>query len=223
MTCTVSCCVTAPPAPVHVRPKLFVAVSAPVDSVPCAALAPAHPSLALQPVAFVVDQVSVDDEPEVTLVGDAVKDTVGAGATVTFAAADDVPPAPVQSSPNVVVACSGPTVAVPVVAFAPDQPPVAVHVVAFVACHDRVEVAPAATCVGDAVSVTTGACCAVATVTVVLAAPEPPGPVQVSVNVAVADSGPTDSDPLVAFAPDQPPPAVQVVASVADHVSVDDP
>jgi hypothetical protein len=48
----------------------------------------------------------------------------------------------------------------------------------------------------------------------------PPIPVQVSVNVALAVSGPTSSDPDAARVPVQPSLAAQLVASVADHVSV---
>jgi hypothetical protein len=50
----------------------------------------------------------------------------------------------------------------------------------------------------------------------------PPAPVHVSVYVRVAVSVPVDCDPLSAFAPDHPPEALQLVAFVDDHVSVDD-
>ena len=54
---------------------------------------------AVQEVALVELQVSVEALPEVTLVGLAVKVTVGAGAvTVTFADCEVVPPGPVQVS-----------------------------------------------------------------------------------------------------------------------------
>ena len=40
-------------------------------------------------------------------------------------------------------------------------------------------------------------------------------------NVVVVASGDVDCEPLAALAPLQPPDAVQLVASVDDHVSVD--
>jgi hypothetical protein len=51
---------------------------------------------------------------------------------------------------------------------------------------------------------------------------EPPAPEQLSAYDTSASSGPTDSDPEVAFAPAQPPDAVHEVASVEDQVSVID-
>jgi len=53
-------------------------VSAPVDWVPEVALAPAQPLDAVQDVAFVEDQVSVEDAPFATVAGLATRDTVGA-------------------------------------------------------------------------------------------------------------------------------------------------
>src|SRR5262245_43199759 len=58
---------------------VFAAESAPVDSVPDVARDPVQPPDAVHEVAFVDDQVSVDVPPVVTLVGFAVRDTVGAG------------------------------------------------------------------------------------------------------------------------------------------------
>jgi len=52
-------------------------VSAPVDWVPEVALAPAQPLDAVQDVAFVEDQVSVEDAPFATVAGFATSDTVG--------------------------------------------------------------------------------------------------------------------------------------------------
>jgi hypothetical protein len=46
---------------------------------------------------------------------------------------------------------------------------------------------------------------------------EPPAPVQVSTNIVVAERAPLVALPLVAFVPDQPPDAVQVVAFVLAH------
>jgi len=53
-------------------------VSAPVDWVPEVVLAPDQPLDAVQDVAFVEDQVSVEDAPFATVAGLATRDTVGA-------------------------------------------------------------------------------------------------------------------------------------------------
>ena len=68
-------------------------------SAPLIASAPVQPPLAVQEVAFVLDQVRVELAPEEMVVGLADSVTVGAGATVTVVLAGDVvPPAPVQVS-----------------------------------------------------------------------------------------------------------------------------
>ena len=74
-----------------------LAVSAPVDSLPEVALVPDQPPEAVQ-VAFVEDQVSVEDAPYATDVGFATSDTVGVGGgdTVTVADALALPPGPLQ-------------------------------------------------------------------------------------------------------------------------------
>jgi hypothetical protein len=61
---------------------------------------PDQEPLAVHEVEFVLDQVSVDVPPAATLVGFAVKVTVGvpAGRTVTVTLAGVVPPAPRQDS-----------------------------------------------------------------------------------------------------------------------------
>jgi hypothetical protein len=63
---------------VHVRVKVEVALKAPVEAVPEVALAPLQAPLAVQDVALVELQVSVLLAPEATVVGLALKDTVGA-------------------------------------------------------------------------------------------------------------------------------------------------
>ena len=68
---------------------------------PLVAREPLHAPLAVQLVAFVEDQVSVDDPPLVTEAGDALMVTVGGGgAAVTVTVADwlALPPVPVQVS-----------------------------------------------------------------------------------------------------------------------------
>ena len=91
-----------PPDPVQARVKVLEAVRAPVDWLPEIALAPDQPPEAVQEVALVEDQVSVDAAPLATEVGFAVSDTVGTGGgggapdTVTVADVLVLPPAPVQ-------------------------------------------------------------------------------------------------------------------------------
>ena len=77
---------------------MLVAVSAPVDSSPEVALGPTpHAPEEVQDVAFVEDQVSIENPPLVTDVGFAASDTVGAGGnTVTVTVALALPPEPVQ-------------------------------------------------------------------------------------------------------------------------------
>ncbi len=58
---------------------------------PLVALLPVHPFDAMQPVASVELQVSVDDPPLMTLVGFAVSVTVGTGTTVTCTVCEVVP------------------------------------------------------------------------------------------------------------------------------------
>jgi len=57
---------------------LLLAVSAPVDWLPELALAPDHAPEATQEVAFVEDQLSIEEPPLVTDVGFAASDTAGA-------------------------------------------------------------------------------------------------------------------------------------------------
>ncbi len=87
-----------------------------------------------------------------------------------------------------IVALSAPVDCEPLVAKVPDQPPEAVQAVAFVEDQVKVEVAPLATVVGLALSVTVGAGvvtvtvgAGVVTVTVANCAALPPAPVQVRV------------------------------------------
>jgi hypothetical protein len=132
---------------------------------PEVALLPAQPPEAVQDVAFVEDQVSVDDPPLATDVGFAEIDMVGAGSnTVTVADALCDPPDPVQVRLKVLLLVSAPEPSLPEVALAPDQPPEAVQDVAFVEDQLSVAVPPLATELGLAVSDTvgTGVCTAVA-------------------------------------------------------------
>src|SRR5262245_7341245 len=110
-------------------------------------------------------------------------------------------------------------------ALAPDQPPPAVQLVALLDDHVTVDDPPVATLSGLAASVTVGAGGGgdAVTATVTDAPADPPVPVQARVYAAVSVRPARFWDPDRALLPDQPPPAAQLVASVDDHVSVDDP
>jgi hypothetical protein len=98
VTDTVADCTALPPLPLQVSVYVWLAVSAPVDcEPPVAASAPDHAPEAVQDVALVADQVSVELLPLATVLGFAEKLTVGAG-VVTETVADWValPPLPVQ-------------------------------------------------------------------------------------------------------------------------------
>jgi hypothetical protein len=78
---------------------LPLAVSGPIDWLPpeVGTLSPDQPPEAAQELAFVEDQVSVEDPPFETDGGSAASDTVGAGGnTVTVTVALALPPEPVQ-------------------------------------------------------------------------------------------------------------------------------
>ena len=96
-TVTVADCAAEPPVPVHVSVYLVVVVSAAVFCEPLVASEPLQPPDAAQEVAPVEDHVKVEVAPPATVLGVAVKATVGAGVvTVTVAVCAALPPAPVQ-------------------------------------------------------------------------------------------------------------------------------
>jgi hypothetical protein len=96
-TDTVADCAADPPAPVHVSMYLVVVVSAAVFCEPLMASEPLQPPDAAQEVAPVEDHVNIEVAPPATVLGVAVKVTVGAGVvTVTVAVCAALPPAPVQ-------------------------------------------------------------------------------------------------------------------------------
>lgn len=98
-TVTVADCAAEPPAPVHVIVYLVVVVSPAVFCEPLVASEPLQPPDAAQEVAPVEAHVNAEAAPLATVLGAAVKVTVGAGAvTVTVAVWDALPPAPVQVS-----------------------------------------------------------------------------------------------------------------------------
>ncbi len=192
---------------------------APVACVPLVASVPDHPPEAVQAVALVEAQVRVEPLPLLTVLGLALKVTVGAGeVTVTVADWLPVPPVPEQVRTYVVFAVRAPVDCEPLTAFAPDQPPEAVQAVALVEDQFNVAAAPLFTVVGFSVRLTPGAVAVTDTMVVCVALP--PVPVQVSAKLVLAVNAPVDCEPLIAFAPDQPPEAVQEVALVDDQVSV---
>ncbi|MBS0375267.1 MAG: hypothetical protein JSR73_11855 [Proteobacteria bacterium] len=87
---TVTDCDALPPAPVHSSVNVVAEVKLPVEVEPLVGSDPLQPPEAVQAVASVELQVSVDAEPLVTVVGLAVSVTVGAGGGVVF----DPPPEP---------------------------------------------------------------------------------------------------------------------------------
>jgi hypothetical protein len=128
-----------------------------VDCEPLSPFEPLQPPDALQEVALVLDQVSVEEAPDFTLLGVAVSVTIGALLeTVTVADCVADPPAPWQVSSYSVVFVRAPVESVPLAGMLPCQPPEAVQAVASMDLQVRVELPPLLTVVGAAVSVTDG-------------------------------------------------------------------
>lgn len=97
--------------------------------------------------------MSVEVPPGATLLGLALKVTVGAGMTLTaVVAAALLPPAPSQVSENVVASSIDAFSWLPVAGRVPDQPPDAAHDVALVEVQANVVLPPLATTSGAAVS-----------------------------------------------------------------------
>lgn len=117
--------------------------------------------------------------PLVFVVGAAQLTVAVPAATVTVTDCDAEPPAPVHVSLYWVVAVNAAVLCEPLVGSEPLQPPEAEQLVALVEDHVSTELAPLATVVGLAASVTVGA--GAVTVTVAVRAALPPGPVQVRV------------------------------------------
>ncbi len=84
-TVTVADLFAEPPVPAQVSAYVEFAVTAPVDCVPDVDFVPDHAPLAEHELALVLDHVSVEALPALTLVGDALIDTVGADTTATIA------------------------------------------------------------------------------------------------------------------------------------------
>ena len=108
MTVT-ECARDVPLGPSHVRVNVLFDVSALVLSLPDVALAPVQALNAAQPVAFVDDQVSVADCPDMTDVVLTDKVAVGTGAIVTVTdCVVEVPPRPSHARLNVLGDVSAP-------------------------------------------------------------------------------------------------------------------
>jgi hypothetical protein len=168
-----------------------------------------------------VVHVSVVAPPLATLVGAAVIVTAGAGSMDTLAEAAPMPPEPVHVSVYVEAALIGACSWLPLVPRAPVQPPDAVQAVASVDAQVSVTALPLATVLAVGVRVTVGfGRVDTVTWTLAVAALLPPGPAQVRVNAEPVARAALSSLPAVGRAPDQPPEATQLVASVVDHVNV---
>ena len=118
---------------------------------------PVQPPDAVHAVASVELQVRVEVPPADTDVGLADNAAVGAGMTLTVAAAASLlPPAPVQVRENVVATVIGAVLWLPLSARVPVQPPDAEHDVASVELHVSVDVPPSCTEFGVAERDTVG-------------------------------------------------------------------
>jgi hypothetical protein len=224
---TVTEAVLLPPPPVQVSVNVVAALNAPLIALPLGDMFPLQPPEAVHAVAFVELHFSVVAAPLTTEAGLAVSATVGGEAavavTVTVEIAGLVPAAPAHVSVKLVVALSGPVLALPFVGLAPLQPPEAVHPVVFAELHISVAALPSCTVVGFALIVAVGAGPVTAIVTAAVAGEVPVAPVQLSVKVVDALSAGVVKAPLVGSAPLQPPEAVHAVAFAELHVSVATP
>jgi hypothetical protein len=141
---------------------------------------PDQPADAMQLSALLDDQLSVAEPPLLTVVGLALRPTVGGAETLTVTDLLALPPGPLQASVKVVVAVSAAVLVLPLVGSIPDQPSEAVQPLALV--EDQLSIAdpPLLTVVGLALRLTVGLTGA-ETLTVTDWLALPPGPLQVSV------------------------------------------
>jgi hypothetical protein len=118
-------------------------------------LEPLQPPEAIHEVALLLDQVSVEERPDFTLLGVALSVTVGALAeTVTVADCVADPPPPLQVSSYSALLVRVPVDILPLVGMLPCQPPEAMQTFAPADFQERVELPPLLTVVGAAVNVT---------------------------------------------------------------------
>jgi hypothetical protein len=209
----------APPAPLHISEYDVVELTAAVDWVPPAGKVPVQPLDAVQDVALLEVQVSVDVPPGATTEG--LTTNVAVGMRLTTALALEVPPEPVQDKEYEVGLATGPVLWLPLNASDPLQPPDAVQEAALLEVHVRVDDAPTATAAGDAFSVTAG--WGRRFTEAITGAVMPPGPAHVIEYTVVTVNGPVLWLPLVARVPPQPPDAVHESAFVELHVNVELP
>lgn len=134
---------------------------------------------------MLLDQVSVDEAPDFTVLGAALNVTVGALLdTVTVADCEADPPAPVQVSSYSVVLVRAPVCQVPLVGTLPCQLPVVmVQAVASADVQVIVELPPLLTVVGAALNLTDGGAAAAGAATDTASDWDvvPPAPLQASV------------------------------------------
>jgi hypothetical protein len=136
---------------------VWLVVRFPVVSEPLLALVPDQPPDAVQALALLLVQLSVELPPLAMLLGFALSVTVGAAAlTVTAAVADPVPPGPEQVNVNVELAVSVPVDCEPCTALVPDQAPDAVQLVALLVDQLRVAAPPLVMVLGAALKLTVG-------------------------------------------------------------------
>ena len=129
-----------------------------MDCVPLTDFDPLQAPEAVQEVTFALDQVSVEEEPDFTLLGVAMRLTLGAlPATVTVAVCVACPPGPVQVISYSVVLVRVPVDCIPPVETLPCHPPEAVQAVAPTEFQARFAASPLLIVVGPAFNVTEGA------------------------------------------------------------------
>jgi len=176
---TVADCAALPPGPEQVSTYVAPLLRAPVDWEPLTGLLPAQAPEAVHEVALRAFQVSVELSPLATVLGLALRLTVGA-APLTETVADCValPPEPLQVNVYVALAVIAPEDCVPLSGLLPDQAPEAAQAVTLVEDHVSVEALPELTVLGAALSVIDGG--DPETVTVAVCVAEPPAPVQVN-------------------------------------------
>jgi hypothetical protein len=136
-----------------------LADTAPVDWEPVSPLEPLQPPDAVQEVALLLDQVSVEAAPAFTVLGAALSVTVGAAPeTVIVTDCEADPPAPVQVTTYSVVLVRAGVCQIALVGTSPRQlPTMATQEVASADDHVRVDLPPLRMVVGTALNVTDGA------------------------------------------------------------------
>jgi hypothetical protein len=162
-TVTLTVWLVEPPLPVQVSVYAEVTVSGPVVTVPAVPRSPLQAPEAVQAVASLDVQVSVDAWPEVTVGGLAERLTTGAPGlvdlTTTATVRAALPPGPAQVSVKSLEAESAALASLPLSGLLPLQAPEAVQPVASLALHTRLVADPLGISVGWAVRATMGAAC----------------------------------------------------------------